>query len=189
MIDMKLSRKGLAAIASMEAVSLTAYYDSVGVLTVGIGVTKSDKIDPKDFLNNKKLTLEEAFAQYKEVIKKYETSVNKFLKHEIAQHEYDALVSFQYNTGGLAGSTLGRLVNMGVHGEQIVKAFRMWTKGTVGGKKLVIKGLVNRRNMEINMFMNAEYPKPEMLLYHPDSRGRYKMSEATVINPLEWINE
>lgn len=51
-------------------------------------------------------------------------------------------------------STAVKLINQGKI-EQGCKALGMWTKATVNGKKVVVKGLVNRRNEEIKLCLSG----------------------------------
>lgn len=74
----------------------------------------------------------------------------------LAQHEFDALVSFTYNLGGkhFRESTLLRKVNdSNFEGAEL--EFGKWTHA--GGK--VIAGLVKRRTAELAMFKDGDYSK------------------------------
>jgi len=131
------------------------YYDCVGVLTQGYGLTgKEIENLPeqireqqasellKDVINNK----------YAKVIKLDLDSKGITLK----QHEFDALVSFAYNCGtaGLLSSTLYRNVVAGVRDSNtITSSFQAWSNG--GGKR--IEGLYRRRTKEAEMFLYADY--------------------------------
>ncbi|GAA0076211.1 hypothetical protein UT300005_05890 [Clostridium sp. CTA-5] len=141
-------------IKSWEGFSATPYYDEVGVLTLGYGMT-GDEIKGlssvtenqasemlKNLVNNK----------YAKAIKKDLDSKNINLK----QNEFDALVSFAYNCGttGLLGSTLYKNVVLGIRDtDTIVANFQAWSNG--GGRR--IEGLYRRRTKEAAMFLNADY--------------------------------
>ena len=68
----------------------------------------------------------------------------------INQYQFDALCSFAYNCGknALKTSTLLKRVRKEMSEPDIRAAFLMWNKA--GGK--VLKGLVNRRNAECDLF-------------------------------------
>ena len=72
------------------------------------------------------------------------------LKLDINQYQFDALCSFAYNCGknALKTSTLLKRVEAKASEKEIRAAFLMWNKA--GGK--VLKGLVNRRNAECDLF-------------------------------------
>ena len=72
------------------------------------------------------------------------------LELNINQYQFDALCSFAYNCGknALKTSTLLKRVRKEMSEPDIRAAFLMWNKA--GGK--VLKGLVNRRNAECDLF-------------------------------------
>ncbi len=111
---MNISDKGIAELFGHEGLCLSPYLDSVGVVTIGFGATKSEI--PGLSLSHQDLTMKEAIELFHISIKKYETAVNNALKVDVNQTRFDALVSICYNIGcrGLAGSTFMRLINSGV---------------------------------------------------------------------------
>lgn len=84
------------------------------------------------------LLLEKDLARYEQIVLKNTQSLQ--------QHEFDALVSHAYNTGG--SETLFRLVNEGVHKK--TKNWWLSTYITAGGVKL--DGLIKRRAAEWHLF-------------------------------------
>ena len=72
------------------------------------------------------------------------------LELNINQYQFDALCSFAYNCGknALKTSTILKRVRKEMSEPDIRAAFLMWNKA--GGK--VLKGLVNRRNAECDLF-------------------------------------
>jgi GH24 family phage-related lysozyme (muramidase) len=67
-----------------------------------------------------------------------------------AQHQFDALVSFHYNTGAIARATLTRLHKAGQF-DQAAEEFGKWVHA--GGRRLA--GLVRRRAAEAALYRNA----------------------------------
>ncbi|MBN1065743.1 lysozyme [Clostridium botulinum] len=141
-------------IKSWEGFFAKPYYDMVGVLTLGYGmtgdeikglssITESKASDMlKDLINNK----------YAQIIKKSLDDKNISLK----QNEFDALVSFAYNCGtaGLLGSTLYKNIVAGIRDKNtIISNFQAWSNG--GGKR--IEGLYRRRMKEAAMFLDSDY--------------------------------
>jgi len=77
----------------------------------------------------------------------FERIVSSKIKISLTQNQFDALVSYTYNTGG--SDTLFKLINQKAPKEQIQKWFE--TKYiTAGGVKLA--GLVRRRKAESNLY-------------------------------------
>jgi lysozyme len=77
----------------------------------------------------------------------YENIVMRKIKVPLKENQFDALVSYTYNTGG--SDTLFKLINQNAPIEQIQKWFE--TKYiTANGK--VLAGLVNRRKAEFKLY-------------------------------------
>lgn len=106
---MKISNRGLIEIMSHEGVCLSPYLDSVGVWTIGVGITAHDGVDPKTMGD---ITLEQAIALFKARIVPYAKAVDR-LGLDLSQTQYDALCSFCYNVGpgNLQKLAKGRSVN------------------------------------------------------------------------------
>jgi len=77
----------------------------------------------------------------------FERHVRKLCKVELAQHEFDALVSWAFNTGGPATATLWKKLNAGDRRAVPVELAK-WNRA--GGR--VLNGLVRRRKAEGLMF-------------------------------------
>lgn len=81
-------------------------------------------------------------------------SVESTITHPLTPNQAIALISFEYNTGGLAGSTLAQKLNRGdVAGA--AAEFDQWVNWTPHGKSQteVAPGLVNRRAEEKALFL------------------------------------
>lgn len=90
-------------IKTKEKLSLTAYLDDGGVPTIGWGHTGHD------VQLGLTITLPEAEILFEQDIVEAETEVIRLVVEPIAQHVFDALVSFEFNTGGLEFRQDGRL--------------------------------------------------------------------------------
>jgi lysozyme len=77
----------------------------------------------------------------------FERIVSSKIKIDLNQNQFDALVSYTYNTGG--SDTLFKLINQKAPEAQIKKWFE--TKYITGGGK-VLPGLIRRRKEESNLF-------------------------------------
>lgn len=123
----------------------TTYYCPAGVLTIGWGTTRSDvkNLTPGTVWSQKQC--DDAFM---EGMPKYERQVIKCLQGaKVTQHQFDALVSWAYNTGGPASASLWRHVRSG-DVERACASLMQWTKG--GGR--VLPGLVRRRKAECALY-------------------------------------
>jgi lysozyme len=149
------SSTGLDLIKRWEGCKLKAYQDSVGVWTIGYGLTSAAGIVP--VVKGMRITQEQADAYLVQALVKYESGVRRALTRQPSQPQFDAMVSLCYNIGpgAFGGSTLVRRFNDGdIQGA--ADAFLMWNKA--GGKEL--RGLVNRRKAERALFLTAAPPAP-----------------------------
>jgi lysozyme len=113
---MKVSDKGLLEICEHEGIVPAPYYDSVRVLTYGIGHTaNAGGIDPASMSLAMPADIEgaidHALALFRTDVAKYETRVNSAIKVPLSQFEFDALVSFDLNTGGIYRAKLTKRIN------------------------------------------------------------------------------
>ena len=150
---MKISENGLNLIKSFEGLRLKAYKvsESEKYYTIGYGHYGAD-VKP-----GMTITKKQADELLKKDVDKFVDGVNKLLKVNVNQNQFDALVSFAYNVGlgALKASTLLKLVNKGAF-KEASKEFDLWVRS--GGK--VLAGLVRRREKEKELFLtpveNAE---------------------------------
>lgn len=129
---MDLSPIGRAALVAREGERLTAYKDSVGVWTIGVGITTaSGLIVVKPGLTITKAQSDALFAQ---AVEKYVDPVRKALRSDRVwpQEFFDGCVSLCFNIGpvGFAHSTIVRRANAGDMAGAI-EAFLMWNKPAV----------------------------------------------------------
>ena len=134
---------------------LVPYRDSVGVWTIGVGHTKA--AGPPDPRGMGIITYNDALDMLARDIRKYEDGVNKALTVPVKQHEFDALVSFHYNTGAIMRASLTKLLNRGDRAGA-AKAFLNWTRA--GANK---NALIYRRTAEMELFGSGEYGEPFMV--------------------------
>lgn len=108
---MKLSNNGVAFIKLEEGEKLTAYADSVGVLTIGVGHTGA--VSGKPITRGMTITQNQSTALLLSDIAWVESSIGKSVKVPLTQNQYDALCSFVFNVGKSAfeNSTLLKKLN------------------------------------------------------------------------------
>lgn len=147
---MKLSQSCIDLVKSFEGYHTAlpdggceAYLDELAappIWTIGYGCTEGIR-------SGMRWTKDEAEGALRRELEKHEAVVNRVVTVEIGQSNFDALVSFNYNTGGLPKSTLLKKLNAGDF-DGAAREFDKWNKA--GGK--VYKGLVRRRAAERAMF-------------------------------------
>jgi lysozyme len=102
------------------------------------------------------ITREQADELLKATVAQFEADVRRLVKVPINDNQGAALLSFHYNTGALAGSTLLKLLN----NREYIRAgleFIKWNKITVNGVKKVSQTLVKRRKQEQELFYKPIY--------------------------------
>lgn len=122
----------------------TTYRDSAGVLTIGWGHTNHHL--PR-FSEGAVWSQAECDSALAGDMATFERHVHELCRVALAQHEFDALVSWSFNTGGPATATLWKKLNAG-HKAAVPAELARWTRA--GGK--VLEGLKRRRKAEGLMF-------------------------------------
>ena len=152
----KASKNIIYYVKGIEGYAPYHYYDSVGVKTLGYGMTGSE-------LSGVSVPLSETSATHYLVNnfnRLYYVPVLNILKAKgvtnMLQREVDAFASFAYNCGvdGFKGSQLLAKYVAGERGESIHNEFKKWVHG--GGQ--VLPGLVRRREEEWKIFSGSSSP-------------------------------
>ena len=147
----RISPNGLEFIKHWEKFRSKPYKDSSGVPTIGFGSTYYPNGE-RVRLTDPEITLEQGLEIYHDNLLIYQIAVDSFTRDDINQNQFDALVSFAYNVGiqALKTSKLLRLINENPNDPEIAKQFLRWVYDE--GRK--VKGLINRRNAEINLYFS-----------------------------------
>ena len=137
--NMYTSEEGIKLIKSFEGFRAAAYLCPAGYKTIGYG-----HVLAKDSAKNN-VSREEAEELLLYDIDKAERSVERNIRVELTQGQFDALVSFTFNLGAAAlqRSTLRQKVNRAEH-EDVPRELMRWVYA--GG--MALAGLVKRREME-----------------------------------------
>jgi lysozyme len=150
---MQISTSGLNTLKNREELRLKAYYDTNGTITIGWGCTYYE--------NGNKIKIGDSITEARAVqllnyhVGVANNGVNENISTFLTQSQHDACVSFTYNVGvpAFAGSTLRKLINANpTNTTAIFAEWRKWKYETKNGVKVVNKGLVNRREEEIQMY-------------------------------------
>jgi lysozyme len=143
MANLTYSDGGLNLTKQFEGCQLKAYADQGGVWTIGHGHTGAG------VHSGLTITQEQADVFLHSDVAGAVACVNKLVKVNVNQNQFDALVDFTYNAGcaALAKSTLLRLLNAGDFASA-AKQFLSWDH--VHGA--VVPGLTRRRQAEMVLF-------------------------------------
>ena len=146
------SAAGRKFITEQEGNKLTAYKDTGGVWTIGVGHTSA--AGPPPVSAGDTITAKESDEILARDLKNTEKAVTNAVDVALASHEFDALVSLCFNVGpgGFAGSTVVKKLNVNDR-PAAADAFLLWNKDN----GVVVPGLTNRRKRERTLFLNGTY--------------------------------
>lgn len=170
----EINRAGLELVKRWEGVpdgdpstvNLDPYLDPVGIWTIGWGHAIVDPLT-KTFIRGKAgrkrarelypdgITYSQAEDLLRADLLDAARDVTALTFEGLSDNQFSALVSFEFNTGGLKGSTLRkRLLERDYRAA--ADQFLRWNKGTVNGKLVVLNGLTKRRIDERALFLEGE---------------------------------
>ena len=121
------------------------YLDAVGKKSIGYGFTSLDMVG-RGRLSEREASME-LFRLCRSISRKLRAELNN---QRLAAFEETALVSFVYNVGwaNFKASTMCRLLKEGKRGAEVSKEFARWIYITKNGRKVISKGLQERRKRE-----------------------------------------
>ena len=174
---MKTGPKGIKLLKSFEGWRSKAYRDSVGVWTIGYGHTSM--AGPPKVTPNMTITKAQGENILKKDLKKYEKAVNDYVRVQLTQEQFDALVSFCYNVGpgNFRKSSVLRYVNARRF-DDVPSRLMLWNKA--GGR--VLRGLTRRRAAEGELWSSGTREHRHASAAFPDApRGKSPMESTTNI--------
>ncbi len=156
---MKTSQTGINLIKHFEGlhdgdlkkIGLQPKKCPAGIWTQGYGSAMRDS--KGNFLKGKEMPVptiineNEAEWLLTKDLQVFENIVMRKIKVELKQNQFDALVSHTYNTGG--SDTLFKLINRKAPIDEIRK---WWLNKYITGGGIRLRGLVERRKIEFNLF-------------------------------------
>lgn len=151
----RVSERGIDLIKSFEGLSLEAYPDPVSKgdpWTIGWGHTGRD-VYPGHVISHA-----EAEALLTADIRHCVLGIDKLCRVPLNQNQFDALVSFTFNTGlaAFAGSSMLRHLNLFGY-EGAADEFPRWDKGHRNGQVVVVPELQERRAIERALFLEIPH--------------------------------
>jgi lysozyme len=165
---MHMTDRGLLALVRHEGIVPGPYTDVKQVWTFGIGHTAAagPPTMPRGMPADLDAGIREAFRIFGTDLARYEAEVLRAVKAPLAPHEFDALVSFHYNTGGIARAALTRALNAGDR-EAAADAFMGWRRPA---------SIIPRREAERDLFRHGRYPGGTIPVWSVDRMGRVDFS-------------
>lgn len=148
-----MNKKDMAInlIIKCEGVKLSAYKDSGGIATIGIGTVKYPNNSPVKM--GDKCTIDQAKKYLTDHLNKYVfPAVDKLTADaDVPDTVYAALCSLGYNCGSaLYSKSISQEVK-NKNWQELAKVFKQY----INVNKKPCEGLVNRRDIEIKYFMEA----------------------------------
>ena len=145
---MKTSANGRALIEAFEGLYLKAYHDSAGVLTIGYGHTNA--AGPPKVVPGMRITTKYADEILSADLATVEKEVARAIHVPLTQWQFDALVSFHFNTGAISKGTVDDKLNHG----NVDAAMRTLRQYQYAGGHL-LRGLTRRREAEELLFRGS----------------------------------
>jgi lysozyme len=164
---MKTSPQGIAALIGHEGIVPGPYLDSVGVWTVFVGHTAAAGApDPATMPRGTPADVDgaivQALRQFAVDLGRYEADVLRAVKVPMQQHEFDALVSFHFNTGAISRAQIIKRLNAGYR-LKAGAAFMGWKKPA---------SIIDRRTAEQLLFTRGIYPTGKLTVWGVSNTGR-----------------
>lgn len=155
-----VSANGLWFIKQTEGFSATPYNLGDGTYTIGYGTTS--KYDPEHYEQLAPSCTEQQasevlgqslYTNYSKYV--YDTFVRYgYDMNKMKQNEFDAFVSFYYNTGSLTSKSI---FTKYINGDSKESIAEVWKTTVIMPGTQFEEGLRNRRKAEANVFLNADY--------------------------------
>lgn len=148
---MHTSANGRAFIEAFEGLYLHSYDDGTGVWTVGFGHTSAAGLP--HVVKGMAISPDDADAILAADLGRVEKEVSSLIKVALTQAQFDALVSFHFNTGALGSGSVDNKINAHDANGAMNTLLQY---DHAGGR--VMAGLTRRRQAERLMFMGQVSP-------------------------------
>lgn len=177
MAKMSMSKDGLMELIGHEAIVQTRYKDTAGVWTIGVGHTKqAGPPDPEGFEGE--MSIADIAKLFRKDIVAYSDTVNAAVKVDVSQAEFDALVSFHFNTGAIKRASLVKSLNAG-NRKKAAAEFLNWKKPPE---------IIKRRKKEQKLFADGVYSNSgKANLFKADKNGKVLFSTSKSIDLKDYV--
>lgn len=181
---MRTSDRGIIAIIGHEGIVPGPYLDTATppVWTWGVGHTAAAGAPnpaemPRGMPADLDAAIREAMTVFAADLASYEAEVNLAVTRDITQTQFDALVSFHFNTGAIRRATLTQRINAG-DTAGAARAFLNWRTPS---------SIVGRRTAEMMLFRDGIYPDAAISVWQVSSTGKIIFKAARTLTPAEAI--
>jgi lysozyme len=155
---MKASTNLLTFLRNKEAEILEAYQDIAGVWTIGVGTTRYP--DGSPVKRGDKITKQRSEELLRHDVSKFEAGVKQGLgTTQVTQAQFDALLSFHYNTGSLLSSNLLKKVKANPNDKTLISIERVGNAAVQDWMKKRGKGEINTIYLEFMKWVYITDPK------------------------------
>jgi lysozyme len=158
---MQINEATFDLVRKWEGFKARAYYCPANVLTIGFGTTNRAQLPGVRITEGMEITRAQGEEWLRMGLEKFGASIRPLITAPINENEFGAFVSLAYNigVGGFRGSSALRHFNAGDKAKAAA-AIKLWNKATVNGKRQVLRGLVNRREEEVALFLRPVVSQP-----------------------------
>ena len=179
-VMMRTSALGIAAITAHEGIVPGPYLDIKGVLTAYIGHTASaGKPDPAEMPKGMPSSLDDAidvgFAVFARDLAKFEARVRAAIAVPLAQHEFDAAVSFDFNAGRIHNADWVRSLNRGDRAAAAREIMNFQRP----------PGVIDRREAEQRLFRDGVYPSKPTPVWRVSSACQVIWDPIMYLSPAD----
>ena len=169
-----LSSDGLDLLKEYEQFRETAYIAEKNgdKYTIGYGFYNMPGITAESTM-----TLEEAEVILVDKLKEYEGYVRTNVNVDLTQNQFDALVLFSYNTGASKSDSVWEEINNGNFYQAMIE-MAGWRRANGS----IERGLIARRNDEIELFMSGDKTRGYSYTDHHENKseiGGFSQSAVT----------
>lgn len=161
---MNTSAQGIDLILAEEGFSPKPYFDDkrdTARIEYSIGYGHQIKPDEEHLLTAK-ISREKGREIFEKDLKHFEKIVKGWLKKNLNQNEFDAIVTFAYNTPKGALEVI-KLINAGRPESEVLAKWRKYVYWKAQDAKKPWPALVKRREKEIALFKKKEETQPDGL--------------------------
>lgn len=173
----------IALVKEFEGLRLSAYRDSVGVVTIGYGTTAAAGvgIEPKMGMT---ITKSDADMYLRRGLEKFALQIRGHITAPITPNEFGAFLSLAYNIGpgAFKKSSALRKFNQGDKAGA-ANAILLWNKA--GGK--VLNGLKRRRERERELFLTPMSAKMQFSDIPSDHKPITPGTTSNPNQPKHWL--
>lgn len=177
---MRTSDRGIIALIAHEGIVPGAYRDSKGVWTFGVGHTAAAGSPvpaqmPRGMPDDLDAAIARAFEVFRRDLEKYEADVRRAFTTQVTQEQFDAAVSFHFNTGAIHRASWVAAFNKGdVKGSYLY--FMNWSKP---------REIIPRRMAELKLFRDGVYPSSPLPVWRVNDAGKVIFAPVRTLQPSE----